>query len=174
MHMEPDFKDNMRELHRRLRAALLGGLINKWSYDVGMQILCRMVRAKGTEITFTWRAISSSVVVDAGDARADPAPTEHLLFYDALHQLEDKLGLVTDVNPERMRERLVEGRNKRELVNFTGLPGEPSCTVMEDTVVYCTYEEWAGDSLEDDLHDYVGGFRENIMYLPRWVCTGVG
>lgn len=171
--MDAKFKTDMKELHRRLRAGLLSGFINKWSYDVGMQLLYRMVKAKGTNITFTWRAINSSIIVDDGIARADPAPSDHFFLYDALHQLEYRIGLVTDVNPERMQERLQEGREKGELSNFTGIPGEPSFTVMEDTVVYCTYESWVGDTLEDDIYDYVGGFYDNIMYLPKWVCTGI-
>ena len=172
--MDPNFKGDMRELHRRLRKALLSGFINKWSYDVGMQLLYRMIKAKGTDITFTWRALNTTVVVNGGIAVADPAPPDHFFFYDALHQIEEHLGIVTDVNLERMQERLAEGREKGELHNFTGLPGESSFTVMEDTIVYCTYEPWVGSSLDDDILDFVGGFYENIMYLPKWVCTGVG
>lgn len=171
--MDAQFKKDMRELHRRLRTALLSGFINKWSYDVGMQLLYRMVKAKGTSITFTWKAINQSVIVIDGVAIADPAPPDHFFFYDALHQIEERIGIVTDVNPERMQERLAEGREKGELFNFTGLPGEPSFTVMADTMVYCTYESWVGASLDDDIYDYVGGFREEIMYLPRWACAGM-
>lgn len=171
--MDAKFKTDMKELHRRLRAALMAGFINKWSYDVGMQLLYRMIRAKGTNITFTWKAINESVVVNDGVAVADPAPPDHFFFYDALHQIEEHIGIVTDVNPERMQARILEGRAAGELHNFTGLPGEPSFTVMADTIVYCTYESWVGDSLDDDIYDYVGGFRDGIMYLPKWVCAGM-
>lgn len=170
--MNEDFKKEMKELHRRLRKALLGGVINKWAYDVGMHLMQYMIKTKGTNFTFTWEMMDRAVLLEGETVLADPAPQDHFFFYDAIQQLESKIGIVTDVNPSRMIERLEEGRAAGRLRNFTGLAGELSYAIMPKTTVYCTYEPWVSADLDDDILEKVAGMLE-INYLPKWVCTGV-
>lgn len=170
--MDATFKADMKELHRRLRKAMLAGVLNKWSYDVGMHLLHCMLRTKGTNFTFTWAMMERAVLLDGETVLADPAPSDQFFFYDALQQLEAKIGIATDVDPHRMFERIVEGRAAGRLYNFTGLVDEPAYVVMPETVVYCTYEPWVSAGLDDDILENVAGMG-SINYLPKWVCSGV-
>lgn len=168
--MDKDFKARMRRLYHRLNSAMLAGVIEKQSYDLGVQILSIMLqRRSDAGITFTWHDLVQSHIVAKDKVIASPVSDLHFYLYGGLQQLQEKLGIITNVDRAELLCDVVAAQEGNTPAHITEMPDTPSLVIMARTPIHCTYVEEQQDRLQSFFSSKC---EEGVHVLPSWVGSG--
>lgn len=172
MDTSSQFKQSMQELARRLRVMMMAGYVAKGTYDLGIQVLARMVNGGTTEVVATWEQMAGTLPMLGQELWADAPPTTRYEMYQALQELEEKVGLFSHVTREGLDEQVADAAKGSPRGHFTKTPGVDSHIIGEKTMVIFRYEEWLCRNLDVSVARYLESAQ--LLRLPKWLAKGPG